>query len=46
MWHPLPGPLPTAHSDKKKAKENEEAYEEVTSTLKGLLNKDKEDKNK
>ena len=31
--------MPTAHSDKKKAKEDEEAYEEARSTLKGLLNK-------
>ena len=38
--------MPTAHGDKKKAKEDKEAYEEATSTLKGLLNKYEEGKNR
>ena len=43
---PLPGPLPTAHCNKKEAKEDKEAYEEATSSLRGLLNKYEEGKNR
>ena len=43
---PLPGPLPTVHLDEKKAKEDTEAYEEATSTLRRLLNKYEEGKNR
>ena len=38
--------MPTAHGDKEKAKEDEEAYEKATSTLKRMLNKYEEGKNK
>ena len=38
--------MPTAHGNEKEAKEDKEAYEEATSTLRGLLNKYEEDKNR
>ena len=38
--------MPTTHGNEKEAKEDKEAYEEVTSTLRGLLNKYKKGKNR